>query len=366
VVVINTMLSGKISAFTYKYCKVLDMNGIDYIFTDPSNESFWRDVARSELFINFLGLTPIIKAKQAMLTSIINVQMGIPTLPNWHTAWHFDDKIAQSAMLKSYGANFVPYWVFWDKDTAMDWIKEASFPLVFKLNGGAGSLNVVKVNDIKHARLLIKMMFGRGIMRGGVPGGKLFSTYKYDFRKILRNEAKKFTQSIGLKYSALQDWSRDRGYVYFQKFMPNNSYDTRVTVIFGKAFAYIRENRPNDFRSSGSGNLDFDTARIDERCIKIAQSISKHFKFQTMAYDFLLDDTGNPVINEFCCQFIDDYLYRCKGYWDENLVWHEGHFWPQYMQLKALLGNDDLIQPELKVTNGPAHYLNPAKFTKRS
>lgn len=362
-VVINTMLSGKISAFTYKYCKVLDMNGIDYIFTDPSNESFWSDVARAELFINFLGLTPVLRAKQNMLTSIIESNMGVSCLPNWRTSWHFDDKIAQSAMLKSFGAYFVPYWVFWDKNAAMNWVETAPFPLVFKLNGGAGSLNVLKVDNKLQAIKLIELMFGRGITRGGIPGSQLLSTYRYDLKKLLRSEGKKLMQALGLKYSALQDWGRDRGYVYFQKFMPNNDHDTRITVIFGKAFAFIRRNRPNDFRSSGSGLISYDQHSIDMRCVKIALEVSKHFGFQTMAYDFLYDEDKNPVINEFCCQFIDRAVYACPGYWSEDLSWIEGSYWPQFMQLKALFSTRDLSQPIIMPEGAKDAFISISKLS---
>src|SRR6185503_17089802 len=46
------------------------------------------------------------------------------------------------------------------------------------------------------------------------------------------------------------------GYILLQEFLSNNKFDTRVTVIGNRAFAYRRFNRPNDFRASGSGNFD--------------------------------------------------------------------------------------------------------------
>ena len=44
-----------------------------------------------------------------------------------------------------------------------------------------------------------------------------------------------------------------KDYVYFQKFLPNNKYDIRIVVIGDRAFGFIRYNRENDFRASGSG-----------------------------------------------------------------------------------------------------------------
>jgi len=347
-IVINSIFSGKINSFVVKYCKILEFNDIEYVITDSNQDDFWDLVKQADLFIFFLGMTPIIKQKQAALINTINVLMKIPTFPNWETSWHFDDKIAESYILFSHGAYFVPAWIFWNREAALRWAEKASYPVVFKLNGGAGSLNVIKVKDRSHANKLIRLMFGRGIKKGMIPGGKLLSTYKFNVKNILRSETKRALQSMGLKYSVLQDWSRDRAYVYFQEFMPNNTHDTRVTVIFGKAFAFIRENRPNDFRSSGSGVIKYAPELIDLRCVQIAQEISQRFGFQTMAYDFLYDESGAPVINEFSCQFIDRAVYNCPGYWDEDLNWTEGHYWPQYIQLKALLGKEDLKQPEIE------------------
>ena len=53
------------------------------------------------------------------------------------------------------------------------------------------------------------------------------------------------------------------------------TYDTRVTVIGGRAFAFRRFNRDDDFRSSGSGKIDYNMEEIDKRMIKLALKVSK-------------------------------------------------------------------------------------------
>ena len=47
---------------------------------------------------------------------------------------------------------------------------------------------------------------------------------------------------------------KERGYVCFQKYIPNNDWDIWVTVIDGKAFALKRIVGGNDFLDSGSGS----------------------------------------------------------------------------------------------------------------
>jgi hypothetical protein len=67
----------------------------------------------------------------------------------------------------------------------------------------------------------------------------------------------------------------------------------RVTVIGERIFDFVRYNRENDFRASGSGQLVYNHDLIPENALRIAKQISEENHFQSMAYDFLLRRTGN-------------------------------------------------------------------------
>jgi glutathione synthase/RimK-type ligase-like ATP-grasp enzyme len=134
----------------------------------------------------------------------------------------------------------------------------------------------------------------------------------------------------------------------FQKFLPNNLFDTRVSIIGERAFAFRRFNRKNDFRASGSGLIDYDKSGIDRRSIEIAFTISNKLRFQSMAYDFLLNEKKELEICEISYTYVDKAVYDCPGFWDKNLDWHEGHFWPQYCQLVDALKLPNLKQPNMK------------------
>jgi len=139
-----------------------------------------------------------------------------------------------------------------------------------------------------------------------------------------------------------------RNYVYFQEFLPGNKFDTRVMVIGKKAFCARRFNRVDDFRASGSGFDDFSQEEIDKRCIKIAFEISGRLGFQTMSYDFLYDGNNQPLVSEMSYTSPDWTVWSSPGYWDENLQFHEGHFWPQYTILSDLLLLPSLKQPDME------------------
>ncbi len=68
--------------------------------------------------------------------------MGLKIFPDTNTSWHFDDKVGQKYLLEAINAPMVESHVFYTKKEAMEWLSSTSFPKVFKLRGGAGSVNV--------------------------------------------------------------------------------------------------------------------------------------------------------------------------------------------------------------------------------
>ncbi len=124
--------------------------------------------------------------------------------------------------------------------------------------------------------------------------------------------------------------------------MPDNNYDTRMTVIGKRGFAFRRFVKKNDFRASGSGNFDTNPKHIDLKCLEIAFEISRKLNFVTMAYDFIYDVDKRPYINEITYCFVDTAVQNCTGYWDEDLKWYKLQEWPQYYQLSDFISTKDL------------------------
>ena len=276
----------------------------------------------------------ILFAKQ-LLFSI--QQSGKVVFPDFNTGWHFNDKVAQKYLLETVSAPLVPSYVFYSKKDALVWVEQNEFPKVFKLRGGAGSANVKLVRTRSEALKIIKKAFGKGF-RQYEPLTNLKERWrKYRngltdlndvFKGVLRfYKEPEFSKTIGY----------ERGYVYFQDFIPNNDFDIRVIVIGKRAFALKRMVRAGDFRASGSGNMKFEKSEFDERCIQMAFDTSEKLKTQCLAYDFIFDGYNNPLIVEVSYGFAVDAYDPCPGYWDENLSWHEGKFIPQNWMLEDLI-----------------------------
>jgi glutathione synthase/RimK-type ligase-like ATP-grasp enzyme len=335
------------TAYMEKYGKILAANHIPYEYIDSQDPGFWDKIRNAELFINYLQMGTGQLLRQHHLVCVIEQVLGIPCFPNWKTTWHYDDKVAETLLMDAVQYPLIESHVFWQRDKAMQWAANAVYPQVFKLKNGASSINVIKVENRQQAERLIRRMFGKGINNNRVPGSNLFSIYKRKPEKLIKATLAYTLDRLGLRYSALDNYDREHGYILFQRFIPNNHHDTRIHVIGKSAFALRRKNRPNDFRASGAGKIDFTPEKIDLRMVELAIKISNDLGFNAMTYDFLIDEQGNPVINEIGCQYADWAPYSFPGYWDEKLTWHPGHFWPQYIQLKYMLQRDDLQQPEI-------------------
>ena len=261
---------------------------------------------------------------------------GINVFPNFHTAWHFDDKVGQKYLLEAIDAPMIPSYVFYDKKEALIWAEGTTYPKVFKLKGGAGAANVKLVRSKKEATQLINKAFGKGFSQFNKLGNLKERYRKYKSGKdSLLGVAKGFGRLvIPTEFAKLQ--SRERGYVYFQEFVPNNNFDIRIIVIGHKAFAIKRMTRENDFRASGSGKIIFDKNQIDERCVQISFDVNNKLNCQSVAYDFVFDKSNNPLIVEISYGFAMEAYDACPGYWDSSLQWHEGKFNPQGWMVEEL------------------------------
>ncbi len=266
----------------------------------------------------------ILFAKQLLYSIELS---GKIVFPDFKTCWHFDDKVGQKYLFESLNIPLVNSYVFYDKNSALDWIKATSFPKVFKLRGGAGSSNVKLVNSIEQAKSLVNKAFGSGFSQNDAIGGlkERWRKYRLGMTSFL-TVIKGFIRFVYPTKFALVA-GKERGYVYFQDFIANNNSDIRVIVIHKKAFAIKRMVRVNDFRASGSGNILYDKQLFDENTIKLAFEIAAKLDGQSVALDFVYDN-GVPNIVEVSYGFVQRVYDSCVGYWDSEMTWHEGKFDP--------------------------------------
>jgi len=317
----NTKSDGFFANRWVDYCK---KNNIEYKLVNAYDSDIIKQIEDCTAFMwhhSNYDYRDALFAKQ-LLYSL--EQRGMKVFPNFKTTWHFDDKVGQKYLLEAIGAPLVPPYVFYAKKEALDWINKTDFPKVFKLRGGSGSSNVKLVKNNKQAKKLILKAFGKGFSQfDKINHLKLrYANYKggkENFLAVIKGIIRLF---IGTNYSKM--YVKEKGYVYFQDFIPNNSFDIRIVVVGDKAFALKRLVRKGDFRASGGGNIIYDKNQIDERCVKIAFEVNEKIKSQSIAYDFVSDKGNNPLIVEISYGYAAHAYDKCEGYWDRDINWHEG------------------------------------------
>ena len=245
-------------------------------------------------------------AEKRVARSIIAAleKKGLKVYPNLATCGTFDDKIAQKYLLEAMGLPITKSEIFFDKKKAEDYLKSCSYPVVTKLAGGAGSTNVSLIRDEKEGMKAIK---------------ERFDSYYH----LSTNWGKKINPRSALSYYIKADNERllgeDKGYIYFQEFLPDNKYDIRVSVIAGKAVIFRRYVRDNDFRASGSGKIDYSVSDKDMEAISIAYKVADALNTQTIALDFAYDSNAELKIIEISYGFVSKAVSNAGCYYDREL-----------------------------------------------
>ena len=267
---------------------------------------------------------------------------GKKVFPDFNTCWHFDDKLGQKYLLESIDAPLASSYVFFEKQDALKWISETEFPKVFKLRSGAGSAHVKLVTTKAQAQKLVNKAFGRGFSQYEKLGNLQERWYKYRHGKTNLWGLLKGVLRLGKTTEFARIAGPERGYIYFQDFIPGNQYDIRVTYVCGRCFAVRRKVRNNDFRASGSGNIDYDLDQIPSNVIATAFDIANKLKLQTAAFDFLVDNNA-PVLIELSYCFGHDGIPLKMGYWDSDLIFHKEEFNPYGWMVQNLIEESEYI-----------------------
>lgn len=265
-------------------------------------------------------------------------KMGVNVFPNFNTSWHFDDKVSQKYILEAIDAPLVPSYVFCDKEKAKKWLSTQSFPIVAKLRRGAGSYNVRLIKSYEEGSIYINRMFGKGIKP--TPGYLSDSKNKLKVAGNIQGILNRLKKAPNF-FKMIKDgrlFPREKGYVYFQDFIPNNQEDLRIAVVGGRIWGFKRKVRENDFRASGSGMIDYDVSDVPLSTIKKMHDISQSLGTQSIAFDLVKDVNNNYLIVEISYGYVGNAIYNAPGYWNAQYEFIEGHFFPEYLIL------DDFIK----------------------
>lgn len=313
---------GSFSDEWIRYCQEAQ---ILYELVDPYSNEIVSKVAASRAFLwhwRHDSYKDQLFARQLFSALAIT---GVPLYPDITTCWHFDDKVGQKYLFEAASIPSATASVFYDMQSANDWLQGSSFPVVFKLRGGAGAINVRLVETLPEARRLVRKAFTKGFA--------YFERWEIFKQSIWRAKRDKSVRSVAAVFYHLARslipfvleksdlHPRELGYVYFQDFIPQNTFDDRLVVVEGCCFAVRRFCRTGDFRASGSGLKDYDPALFPKASIELAFKLADTLKMQSVAIDLVYKEGQEPVVVEVSFGCVTA-VY--PGYFDRSGVWHEG------------------------------------------
>lgn len=328
-------------SFSDRWITYCQQKGIDYKIVNCYDSDIIEQLVKENI-THFMWHINHASAKDLMVFPYIMnsiESIGIKCFPNFNTRWHFDDKIAQKYLLESINAPLVPSYACYSESEALSHLKSISFPIVAKLKRGAGATNVKLLRSFEEAEKYVKIMFSTGINPNAGAIGNL--DQKLRIAKQIKNPIHLIKKTYGFLVKNRREQkigNYEKGYFYYQKFMPENDFDTRVIIVGDKAVAFKRINRENDFRASGSGKSSFED--IDVEMIRIAFETYKKINAQSLAYDFIYDEDKKPKIIEVCFGFGTTISSTVPFYWDDKLIKHKGEINMQFEMMNFFLKNN--------------------------
>jgi len=320
----NKALFDHSTSWSYLWIDYCEKNNISYEIVDCFRSDIIEKLRNFDCllwhFSNF-SYSDMLFARSILYSA---KQMGLKIFPDFNDAWHFDDKVAEMYALQAINAPVPESFVFYDLLSFENWLKtKPLFPMVGKLRTGSGSQNVRLLKTKSQLRKYGKYMLARGYN----PAPSLIYKTSSNIRsshdlETFKKKFKRIPEFLSVLSSA-KKFPNERGYIYLQKFIPNEGYDMKVVVVGEKLSGVVRPVRSRDFRASGGGETFFEKKYFKESIIKSAFRVADALKTQCIGFDYVVNkETGEGLIVEMSYGFSNTSIISSNGYFDRDCNWH--------------------------------------------
>ena len=310
--------NGELQSFSQRWIHLAEQNGIATKLLHGRDAALLDEIPGCSAFMWRFAFSPYEIESARRIIQAVEHGVNIPVFPSMKTMWHFEDKISQYYILKLSGFPIPETHVFWDEDAAVNFCKSTVYPFVVKLKAGIQSQNVALIDSRQRALKIVEQLFHSGVNsteelfnKGEVSVRKPVSALKCIIKNSLGTRR---LLPVRLLLGRPFPEGLQSGYLYAQEYLPDNEFDTRITIIGNRGFAFRRYNRPEDFRASGSGLIDWNPEHIDTQSLKLAFKLAKHLGTQSLAVD-ILQKENRPVIAEISYTYASWAVRDCPGHW---------------------------------------------------
>jgi glutathione synthase/RimK-type ligase-like ATP-grasp enzyme len=238
--------------------------------------------------------------KQHLQAVIANLHFaGVRLYPSFEHMLAHDDKVFQAVRLQRTDIEAPRSWVFGDKEHALSFLERAEYPLVGKSPAGYGSAGVSLIRDKTQGLAFVTRSLKHRVLQKDRP-------------LVVRAWQRLFPPAPVL------------GSMLFQQFIPDLEGDWKVLIWGDLACGVYRLNRPNDFRASGSGRLEFKS--VPEPVLEFARGAMRALGLPWGSFDIAFDGSKCLLLEYQAVHFGLTALDKGRSYhvrgpdgtWDER------------------------------------------------
>jgi glutathione synthase/RimK-type ligase-like ATP-grasp enzyme len=240
-----------------KYARFLRWNEIPFDIYDIHCSHWFRVAQRYDMVLWRPMSFPFELEECRRKFHLLERELGLVCYPSFAEAQVYEDKIAQSELLRHHGFPVIDTFVSNSEQEALAYVAAAEYPLVWKLTTGSGSLGVELVRSRRDAERLIRQVFG-------FAGRRTYWPY-----------------------------TRQKNYVYLQPLVAGARYDLRVVVAGSLMFGYYRDVPSGEFRASGMHTERYDLP--SSAAVRMARRVATALSMPCLAVDFIEDTRSGDL-----------------------------------------------------------------------
>lgn len=312
-----------------KFCRFLDNNDFEYDTYNIHAHDWLKQAERFEVVIGIWSCELCRLQEMREKYWFLENYLGKSTFPAPTHAFLYEDKRLEAYLASVHGIPFANTYVSYDHKEALALVETLAYPIVCKAVPASASVGTELVHDRKSARKIVDQAFS-------VAGRRTHLNY-----------------------------ARQKDYVYFQEFIPNDGFDIRVIVVRNWVFGYFRKVPEGDFRASGMNLVQKRVLPHD--AMRLALKLNAIVKSPMLAVDMVCDLNARYHVIEFSpvCQMETPEQLHVNGEPgvfifddDGNGRFQQGKYWVAELALREFLLSDYLpkngVVPQAAV-NGSGH-----------